>query len=214
MRTLGLPATCLLAAVIGLAGCGGSGSATASSAPAADAATSAAPEPFTSAVDAPSDAAAAATAAGPAGDAPVTLSRSASSPAYGDTWTVQKVVRHFPVPARLPALEGREVVAVKVKIKAGAKFYSVFGRDSFRLVGDDGQVNASTGVLDDELVKAGLTPVLKDARRGQASEGWIAFTLVNADSRSLTLRYHQQAAKVIGSGTTIPEKNIDLRLVG
>jgi hypothetical protein len=218
MRSLRLPAACLFAVAISLTGCAGSDGTGASSPPAAaDPATSAADPATSSAADAatesPSDTAAA-RAAGTAGDAPLTLNKSAASLAYGDSWTVEQVVRHFPVPERFAALKGREIVAVKVKIKSGTKFYTVFGADSFRLIGDDGQDNAATGVFEQELVKAGLSPVLKDARRGQGSEGWIAFTLVHPDSTSLTLRYRQLAAKVIGSTTTIPDKNIDLKLVG
>lgn len=146
-------------------------------------------------------------------DEPVAIDASASSEAYGDTWTATQVVRHIPVPESLPALEGSEIVAVEVTVTAGEEYYSTFGSSSFSLIGDDGTENAANSALDDALTAAGISPELQDADSGETSTGWLAFVLSDPDSSSLTLRYHQLGAQVVGSDTQIPDEDIDIDLL-
>jgi hypothetical protein len=209
-------------AVAALAGCSSVGptpvprttEAAVGTTPAATAPADTAVAEASSADAAPADPGDDASKAGPAGDPPILLSKSASSAAYGDSWTVRKVVRHFPPPASLPGLKRREIVAVKLRITSGAKYYTLVGPLSFTLFGDDGQERSPSTIVDVDLAGAGLTPPLQDVRQGGTGEGWVTFILDHPESRSLTLRYNQMPAKVRSTGLVIPAKKIDLRLIG
>lgn len=222
------PSAALPVAALSLlvAGCS-SGSSKPAAAPvpaATTAAPSSGPAPATSAAPtaasaAPTSASAGPTpaSAGPTGTAPkkVPLNATISDPVLGDTITVTGLVRSFPIPTRLPALQGaRELVLVDLTLHAGSKYTGGLSPDAFMIVtADGGADNGDTTVVEPEMTKAGYKPLAdQGVHSGQSGSGWVAFEVSPLNSPTLTLRYKRDAATVIGSGATIPAKTFNVPL--
>lgn len=150
-----------------------------------------------------------ATAAAAAGA--VAVGQTITDDVLGHQIVVKSVVRDFPVPARLSAIQDREIVLVEVEVTAGEEFSSVVSSSSFRILDPAGTENTASGVADEEVKAAGYE-VYADVRTGETGSGWIAFIVDPADSPSLELRYKRGAAGVIGSGDTIEAKDFDVPL--
>ncbi|MFJ8956370.1 MULTISPECIES: hypothetical protein [unclassified Streptomyces] len=144
----------------------------------------------------------------------VTVNKSFEDDVMGHKATVLKYIDGYQpsaaAKAKFSALESEKVVLVNVKVTASSKYYTSFGATSFRLTGmSNGIDQASTTILDDEVKKAGYTP-LEDAKTGKTSTGWVVFT-PDKETDKLILRYKRLAAK--GSdGTKITAKNFDVPL--
>lgn len=167
---------------------------------------------------------AASTKAGPGGPSPsaegkagppIAINKSAQSAPYGDSWTVLTLVRGFPVPKRLQAIQGSEIVLVRVKVTAGTKYATALGAGSFSMIDGTGRLATPIGAqLGPELKAAGFAPLLSDARRGASTTGWLAFRFDAPRAPKLVFRYHQLPAQIVSSGTTIPDAYLPITLVG
>ncbi|MGL5929118.1 MAG: hypothetical protein ACRCY8_09290 [Dermatophilaceae bacterium] len=105
--------------------------------------------------------------------------------------------------------DGGEFVLVQVKATAGEK-YSGGVNGGWKLESPDGSANPSTSIVEADMKAAGYEP-FERLSRGESGTGWVAFQ-VNSASPSYTLVYTRQAAKVIGSDTTIPAKTWEFPL--
>ncbi len=145
------------------------------------------------------------------------INKTITDPLMGDKIVINSVVRNFPIPDRLPAIQDdHEFVLVNMTLTAGTKFYAGVDARSMRIVTDDGTAtNLANGVVNPEMTKAGYVP-LPDERvePGKNGTGWVGFLVASVGSKTLTLRYTRSAATVMGSKKTIPEKVWSIPLAG
>ena len=219
--------TCLavvLAGSLAVSGCSsstsGSGAGSSASASTGSSTTSttapakaAAPESSGSAV--PASSTPAASGPTPAAGVPVAVNKNFAEPNIGESGTVLKYVRNFPVSAasktKYSTLNDVEVVLVEVTVHSSTKYYDTLGSDSFFLLGNDGErISENDTVVTADMTAAGY-PILKDAENGASSTGWMA-VLVDRGFTQLTLQYYTLAATT-SDGSTIPAKKINIRLV-
>ena len=132
--------------------------------------------------------------------------------AFGHTVTATKVVRNFPFPETMSAVEERgdtELVLVNVKAKAGKKYFVSLSDGDFRLSTkeDDPRAAVTTTVAETEMADAGYPP-FHEVGQGKSGSGWLAFTLEGTTDAPLYLSYKRLAF----NNGDIPEKVITVPL--
>lgn len=147
-----------------------------------------------------------ASAPAPSGEAgtPVTVGETITDDVLGDTITIVQVIKGFPSTEFANIAEdGGEFVLVEVDVTAG-DLYSGGVQGGFKLLSGGETAGSSTGIIDDELEAAGMTP-FDGVDGGETGSGWVVFQ-VNSVKPSYELTYTRMAASVIGSDETIPEQ--------
>ena len=142
----------------------------------------------------------------PSGEAgtPVAVGETITDDVLGDTITIVQVIKGFPSTEYANITEdGGEFVLVEVDVTAG-DLYSGGVQGGFKLLSGGETAGSSTGIIDDELEAAGMTP-FDGVSSGEAATGWVVFQ-VNSVKPSYELTYTRMAANVIGSDETIPEQ--------
>jgi len=219
-RLPALSAVVLGGAALVLAACGSSSPGTGhvgSSTPAGAGSTAAMSTPAASSSSMTSSAPVSSSAAASGAATPIAVNKSFDDLVMGDKATVLKYIRGFAPSAaatqKYSALADEEVVLVDVKVTASAKYYDVFGADSFYLTGTKNSIDqASTTILDGEIKAAGYAP-LPDAHTGKTTTGWVVLTPQKGDVTKLVLRYKRLAAST-SDGKNITAKNFDIPLGG
>jgi len=133
----------------------------------------------------------------------------------GDHVVAESLVRNFPTPASMSAVSDREIVLVKMNVKAGSKYYAGWQSGSLQIVTPDGDTKSSstTPGLTDAMTAAGYPPFPNGGNvdTGKTGSGWAGFVVQQKNSPTLTLRMKRLAATTSG-GQTIPAKNFDVPL--
>jgi hypothetical protein len=131
---------------------------------------------------------------------------------FGHTIDAVGVVRNFPFPETMSAVEERgdtELVLVNVKAKAGKKYFVSLSDGDFRLSTkkDDPKAAVSTTMVETEMGDAGYPP-FQEVDQGKSGGGWIAFTLEDTTDAPLFLSYK----RLEFNNGKIPEKVITVPL--
>lgn len=143
-------------------------------------------------------------AAGGEAGTPVAVGETITDDVLGDTVTIAQVIKGFPSTEFANIAEdGGEFVLVEVDVTAG-DLYSGGVQGGFKLLSGGETAGSSTGIIDDELEAAGMTP-FDGVDGGETGSGWVVFQ-VNTVKPSYELTYTRTAASVIGSDETIPEQ--------
>lgn len=150
-----------------------------------------------------SDDASAPAAGGEAGS-PVAVGETITDDVLGDTITIVQAIEGFPSTEFANITEdGGEFVLVEVEVTAG-DLYSGGVQGGFKLLSEGETAGSATGIIDDEIEAAGMTP-FDGVDGGETGSGWVVFQ-VNSAKESYELTYTRMAASVIGSDETIPEQ--------
>jgi predicted small lipoprotein YifL len=131
---------------------------------------------------------------------------------FGHTIEVIKVVRNFPFPETMSAVEERgdtELVLVNIKAKAGKKYFVSLADGDFRLSTkkDDPRAAVPTSQAETEMRDAGYPP-FQEVGQGKRGSGWLAFLVEGTTKAPLFLSYKRLAF----NNGDIPEKVITVPL--
>ena len=198
---LGAVAAVSLAAT--LAGCSSSTPAPAASTPPAATTPAAAPTSAPVAPSAPGSAPASAPAS-----APIAINKEIDDPVLGVKVTIIQAVRGFKPLA--PALAGREMIVIQVKVDATqAKYALTVGDSTFNYSTGANKYGGQNATGDAETVawmKANGYEPLVAAKSGTTQTGWVAGIFNPAGDPAPVINYYQLAFKD-NKGATFPEKN-------